>query len=171
MKRPTRGANSLAFLVENDGDKSRLYEEIGRFVFEYSQLEFELRRHFRRKVGYRIEFDDIMSAGFDFAKLCNALVAVSEIEEGGRSDAQLKKLINKCMEINAVRVDVVHGLWRSTRGGDMVVNVSRTSMKRKESFFENEGDLDKISDGIVKLRANIRVAVHNADERRNSVSE
>ena len=87
--RRARMQNSLADIIGYDGDRTALYREIGRFVFEYSQLEFDLRRILRRKVGIAIEHDDIMTAGFDFAKLIAAVIAASAIEEGGKPDPAL----------------------------------------------------------------------------------
>lgn len=164
-KRRARMENSLADIIDWSGDKSDLYREIGRFVFEYSQLEFDLRKIFRKKIGIDFEHDDIMTVGFDFAKLCAALVAASAIEEDGEADPVLKKLLGQCHKINEVRVAVVHGRWSSTFGGDRAIHVARGSMKQQR-MFENEGDLDEYSDAIVKLRANIMEAVSAGNERR-----
>ena len=157
--------NALAFVVANDGDKSALFREIGRFVFEYSQLEFDLRRHFQRKIGFGRQFGDVMSTAFDFARLCSALKEVSAIEKGGQADPVLVKHLNACKAINDVRVAVVHGRWMSSLGGDSVLQVSRQNMKRQRRL-EKEGELDRHSDAIIKLRANIADAICAANERR-----
>lgn len=116
-KRPTRmGVNSLADIIAWPGDKSDLFCEIGRFVYGYSQLEFDLQKIFRKKVGIDFEHDDFMTAGFDFAKLRTALVAASAIEEDGDADPVFKKLMGKCHDVNAVRIAAVHGQWNSTFG-------------------------------------------------------
>lgn len=167
-KRRARMENSLADIIAWPGDKSDLFKEIGRFVYEYSQLEADLRKIFRKKMGYDLEHDDIMTAGFDFAKLVTAIIAASVIEEDredDKPDMALKALLNKCHDVNAVRIAVVHGRWSSTFGGDRVVQVARGSMKQQK-MFEYEGDLDEHSDGIVKLRADIAEAVRAGDERR-----
>lgn len=164
-KRRARMENSPADIIGWNGDKTDLFREIGRFVFEYSQLEFDLRRIFRKKVGIALEHDDIMTAGFDFAKLIGALIAASAIEEGGKPDPALEKLLKSCHDVNAQRIAVVHGRWSSTYGGDRAIHVSRNSMKQQK-LFEYEGDLDELSDGIVKLRAEIEAAVHAGEERR-----
>lgn len=164
-RRARMKANSLADIIAWPGDKSDLFREIGRFVYEYSQLEFDLRKIFRKKVGIDFEHDDIVTAGFDFAKLCTALVAASAIEEDGDADPLFKKLMGKRHEVNTVRIAVVHGRWSSTFGGDRAIHVARGSMKQQR-MFEYEGDLDEHSDGIVKLRAEIAEAVRAGDERR-----
>jgi hypothetical protein len=164
-KRRTRMENSLADIIGWTGDKGDLYREIGRFVFEYSQLEFDLRSIFRRMVGFDFEHDDIMTAGFDFARLCAALIAASAIEEDGKPDPTFEKLISQCKRINEVRIAVVHGRWSSTYGGDRAIHVGRNSMKQQR-MFEYAGDLDEHSDAIVNLRAKIADLVSAGDDHR-----
>ncbi|WP_375312851.1 hypothetical protein WHZ77_06105 [Bradyrhizobium sp. A5] len=157
--------NSLADIIAFEGDKSDLFREIGRFVFEYSRLEDELRTHLRRKAQVPFDFNTPIMSAFDFARLCNALIAVSEIEEDGKPDPALEKLLKQALKINEKRVAVVHGRWMSTYAGDRAQHVSRSSMK-PTNYFENEGDLDEQSDAIVKLRADLAEVIHAGNERR-----
>ncbi|MBN9004880.1 MAG: hypothetical protein J0H40_05640 [Rhizobiales bacterium] len=158
--------NSLADIIGFEGDRGDLYREIGRFVFEYSRLEHDLRSHLRRKAQVPFDFDTPIMSAFDFARLCNAMIAVSEIEEAdGKPDPVLKDLLKQAKAINDIRVAVVHGRWMSTYAGDRARHVSRNSMK-PTNYFENEGDLDEQSDAIVKLRADLAEAVHAGNERR-----
>jgi hypothetical protein len=69
---------SLADIIAFEGDKSDLFREIGRFVFEYSRLEHDLRTYLRRKAQVPFDFNTPIMSAFDFARLCNALIAVSE---------------------------------------------------------------------------------------------
>jgi hypothetical protein len=172
-KRRARMNNSLADIIGWNGDKSDLYREIGRFVFEYSQLEAELRRIFRKKVSIDLEHNDIMTAAFDFAKLVTAILAASAIEEDrqdGKPDPVLEKLLKACHKVNEARVAVVHGRWSSTYGGDRVYQVARGSMKQQK-MFEYEGDLDEHSDAVDKLRIDIVEAVRAGDERRGPLKK
>lgn len=165
-----RNSGMLADIIAYDGDKSALYAEIGRFVFEFSLLEATLRRILRRKLKLHVAYKDIMTAGFDFAKLVTAVLAASALEEGGKPEPALQKLLNRCHDINALRVAVVHGQWSSTLGGDSAYHVTRGSMTQKR-FFEYEGDLDAASDEIVKLRDDINAAISRSNERRNDLPE
>lgn len=167
-KRRARMEAMLADIIGFEGDRSDLFREIGRFVFEYSQLEAELRRIFRKKVGIDFEYEDIMTAAFDFAKLVTALLAASAIEEDRadeKPDPALEKLLKACHKVNEARVAVVHGRWSSTYGGDRVYQVARGSMKQQK-MFEYEGDLDDLSESIINLRKDIVEAVRAGDERR-----
>ena len=165
MSRRGAGSNRTRSHSSLPTTATSLFREIGRFVFEYSQLEFDLRRHFRRKIGFGLQFGDVMSAGFDFDRLCNALKEVSAIEEGGQADPVLMKHLKACKAINDIRVAVVHGRWVSTLGGDSVLQVSRGTMKRHR-LLEKEGELDRHSDAIIKLRVDIADAICAASKRR-----
>jgi hypothetical protein len=91
-------------------------------------------------------------------------VALTTAENDGKPDPVIKPLIDKCHAINAVRIAVVHGSWFSTMAEDRVVHISRTSMKR-QTLFRQAGDLDKHSDAMIKLQADIAEAIHDANER------
>ncbi|ABE39400.1 hypothetical protein IP86_02690 [Rhodopseudomonas sp. AAP120] len=166
QRRARMKENILADIIGFNGDRRDLYCEIGRFIFEYSALEQDLRRHLRRKAQVPFDFDAPIMSAFDFARLCNAMNAVSAIEEAdGLPDPAIKHLMSKALKINDARVAVVHGSWMSTYAGDRARYVSRTSMK-PANHFEFAGDLDELSDSIVKLRREISEAISAGDERR-----
>jgi hypothetical protein len=75
------------------------------------------------------------------------------------------KHLKACKAINDIRVAVVHGRWVSTLGGDSVLQVSRGTMKRHR-LLEKEGELDRHSDAIIKLRVDIADAICAASKRR-----
>jgi hypothetical protein len=150
--------NPLASLIAND-DRDDLHRAIGRFIFEYSQLEFLLRRILRHKLGIKMDHDDVVTAAFDFAKLCTAIVELSAIEEGGKPDRKLKDLIGDCHDVNGIRIAVVHGRWISTLAGDQVLH-------KRTIKLDEEGKLDRESDGIGRLRERITEVAHAGDERR-----
>jgi hypothetical protein len=160
--------NALAYLIANE-DRDDLYRQIGRFVFEYSQLEFSLRRVLRRKMGVKLEYDHLMVAGFDFAKVCFAIKELSALEEGGTPDPSLAKVISGCLKINELRVAVVHGRWSSSLGGDGVVHVPRSSMKRT-MMLDKEGDLDRYANAIEKLQEDLVEVVTAGDDRRKAAA-
>jgi hypothetical protein len=81
-------------------------------------------------------------------------LALTTEENGGVLDPVLQALISKCLTINDVRIAVVHGSWFSTMAEDRVVHVSRNSMK-PQTLFRKPGALDKHSDAMIKLQADI----------------
>ena len=44
---------------------------IGRFIFEFSQLEFSIRAVLVSRLGLKEEYFNIVTGPYDFAKLCN----------------------------------------------------------------------------------------------------
>jgi hypothetical protein len=141
-------------------EKDRIYREIGRFIFEFSQLEYTLRHHVSEMARLDEQYFDIITSAFDFAKLCTALLALSGQRNGGKPDPEVEKLIKTCHEVNTVRLRVVHGLWVVGSGHDRAIHTSRNSMK-SEVHFDKPGDLDEWSDKTSKLRWGIDQAVNN----------
>lgn len=141
--------------VETD----RIYREIGRFIFEFSQLEYTLRYHVAEMARIDDQYFDIVTSAFDFAKLCSALLALSAKEKGGKPDPTLKDLIADCHEVNTIRLRVVHGLWVIGSGNDRAIHTSRNSMQ-SEVYFDKPGDLDDQSNRCNRLRSDIERAIY-----------
>src|SRR5262245_14484342 len=89
--------------------EDRFFSAIGRFFFEFSQLEFQIKYHVAEAISLKDEhFDAIMS--YDFAMLCTvAQTVIMPLNEDAAT--KLKKLISKCRELNNERVRMAHGLW------------------------------------------------------------
>jgi len=141
------------------GPTDPIYREIGRFIFQFSQLEYTLRYHVAEKARIGDEYFDIVTSAFDFAKFCSALLALSAKERGGKADPALKELISDCHDVNAVRIRVVHGLWVVGSGHDRAIHTSRNSMK-SEVHFDKPGDLDAQADRCARLRFEIEKAIY-----------
>jgi hypothetical protein len=112
-----------------ESDPTATFHAIGRFIFEFSQLEFCLRFHTGTEAGLEGQnFTAVMTQ--DFAMLCTAATDVL-----GRSMKQeenkrwLKDLVNECRKLNDVRVKVVHGLWVPFHEGGTLQHVPRSSLK------------------------------------------
>src|SRR6266436_9247834 len=91
--------------------EDRFFNAIGRFIFEFSQLEYTLKHHVAEEINLREEhFNAIMT--HDFALLCTVAetVLVRPEMNDNRAD-RLKTLISKCRSLNDDRVRIVHGLW------------------------------------------------------------
>jgi len=66
-------ASGFKFKVIKFGpiEQDRVYREIGRFIFEFSQLEYTLRHHVADMARIDDQYFDIVTSAFDFAKLCS----------------------------------------------------------------------------------------------------
>src|ERR1700730_18485686 len=136
-------------------DPGPLYQEIGRFIFEFSQLEYTIRHHVGEKAGMNDEVADMVTANLDFARLCSTRLVRSAKEEEGKPEPALEKMINECRQINEIRTRVVHGLWVAGTTYDRLIHTSRDKMTAK-IFFDKPGDLDKHSERMAKLRQGIQ---------------
>jgi hypothetical protein len=121
-----------------ESDPTATFHAIGRFIFEFSQLEFCLRFHTGNAAGLEGQnFTAIMTQ--DFALLCTAAVEVLgrslKHEENKRF---LKEVVNECRRLNDVRVKVVHGLWVPFHEGGTLQHISRSSLKITVSVEQAE---------------------------------
>jgi hypothetical protein len=112
-----------------ESDPEETYHAIGRFIFEFSQLEFCLRFHTGTEAGVESKhFNTIMTQ--DFALLCSAAMEVLSPSLRQEENKQfLKELISECRKLNDVRVKVAHGLWVPFHEGGTVQHVSRSTLK------------------------------------------
>jgi hypothetical protein len=143
----------------NTSIPARYTRKIGRFIFEFSQLEYTIRHHVGDKAGMGDQVADMVTANIDFARLCSTMLALSAQEADGRPEPTIEKLINECRQINEIRTRVVHGLWVAGTTNDRLIHTSRDKMTSK-IFFDKPGDLDKHSERMSKLRSEITHAVY-----------
>lgn len=113
--------------------EDKYYSAIGRFIFEFSQLEYTLKYHIAEVIGLRDEhFDPIMS--FDFSMICTIAESVLLPKLPRRPADQFKKIISTCRELNNDRVRVVHGLWYINKDTGTLHAVSRQKLTASQHF-------------------------------------
>jgi hypothetical protein len=139
---------------------NRTYEAIGRFIFEFSQLEYEIRHQIAQEVWITEEYFNAIMV-HDFAVLCTAAEHVFAIcfEKEADKLKEFKKLINRARELSNVRNAVAHGLWVPFKDGGKVIHVPR-SLKPNIST-EQAADLNKKADEANQLRAQINSMTTN----------
>jgi hypothetical protein len=105
----------------------QFYSAIGRFIFEFSQLEFFLKIVIGDAAQVSaIHFDQIMS--HDFAMLCTIGQKVLSREFDKDNNAKLDTMIRRCRELNNHRVRIVHGLWKIDSKSGALEHVSRQKL-------------------------------------------
>jgi hypothetical protein len=110
-------------------DPEATYRAIGRFMFEFSQLEFTIRIRVALEAGIKDEHLMALMT-HDFAILCTAALEVLLPSLHGKETKEgLRGLINDCRKLNNVRVRVAHGLWVPFDEGGTVHHVSRSNLK------------------------------------------
>jgi hypothetical protein len=132
----------------------KTYRAIGRFVFEFSQLEYAIRHYVAEEVGVMTEyFNAIMT--HDFATLCTGAIEVFRHSYSDKRERfeKMERLLNRARTLGNERNSVAHGLWVPFQDGGKVIHVPR-SLKAKIST-EQAKTLEEKADQANALRAEI----------------
>jgi len=149
----------MAARTENISNKT--YEAIGRFIFEFSQLEYEIRYRVAEEAWVMDEYFNAIMV-HDFNVLCTAAEHVFEIgfeKDPPQKLKDFKTLIKKARELSNIRNAVAHGLWVPFMEGGKVIHVPR-SLKPNIST-EQADALNKKADEARQLRAQIAAMAGN----------
>src|SRR5262249_38401128 len=125
--RPLTGGLSREAIVPRR-DKAQLYEAIGEFVFQYSQLEYQLRWNVALEAKIDKELSDALIGPYDFAMLCTVLEKTVLKKRPDKDAKVVKKFFNRCRQVNEVRVKIVHGTWSVWS----VTHLSRNTLEQKD---------------------------------------
>jgi hypothetical protein len=137
--------------IDFSHDSELTYKAIGRFIFEFSQLEAALKYYIAEKCEIKDEhFATLMV--HDFAMLCSIArkVLVADDDVDGK---ELNRIISDCRKMNDVRVRVAHGLWVPFMQGGTVHHMSRQSLKPRMSHDQTQ-ELEKNASDTNILRFN-----------------
>jgi len=138
-------------MQRNNGLAENAYRAIGRFICEFSQLEYTLRHHLGQEIELAEKyFDAVLS--YDFALLCTVVKDVFSKSRGQEFAVALSELIKKCHALNDARKRVAHGLWVAHLDGGAVHYVSRTKLKSSMQV-DQATELQKLADDACNLRA------------------
>lgn len=134
------------------GDE-QYYSSIGRFISEFSHLEFQFKIYISIEIKLSDEdFDPILS--HDFALLCT--IAQNILSRGLDKDRveRLKSLIGKCRKLNDNRVRVVHGWWNISRRSGTLHHVSRQRLE-SSSHFKDAAEVAALADEAASLNSEL----------------
>lgn len=113
--------------------EDKFYSAIGRFIFEFSQLEYTLKYHIAEVIELKDEYFNAITS-FDFSMICTIAESVLLPKLPRRGANQLKKIINTCRELNGDRVRVAHGLWYINRDTGTLHAISRQNLTASQHF-------------------------------------
>jgi hypothetical protein len=138
-----------------------LYTAIGRFIFEFSQLEFMIRHALGealalKELGTDARFD-IVTSPYDFATLCNVTKAIFTRTVGCDENDQkeIESILNACMTLNnEERVPIAHGTWfiDASRLGTRHVPRTKLEMTTKYSKI---ADIDAAAQKAATLKSRL----------------
>ena len=125
------------------------HRAIGRFLSEFSQLDFTIRFVLAKRLGIADEYFDIVTSPYDFAMLCKVTreVVTKQIPEKAKG---IEKIFKGCHKLNEDRVRVAHGMWSLGEEGLVARHVPRQSLEPKY-YFENRNALGKLADEAQRL--------------------
>ena len=134
--------------------EEKTYRAIGRFIFEFSQVEYTIRHYLAEEIGLKDEHFTPVVESYDAAVLCNVAKEVFAKRRPVEFAARIKKDIDHFFGLNADRKRVAHGLWVPSKDGGTVHHVSRNNLKARRS--ENQAEaLEKHADELNTLRAEL----------------
>jgi hypothetical protein len=160
--------------------EDKFFSAIGRFFFEFSQLEQELKYHVAGWAGLTEQYQDSIMT-HDFSMLCTIAESVliqpdneanlptgpewvkdadSPARQAIRNEYKVKKLeqtkklqslINQCKQLGIDRNAIAHGLCCPSQGGGQVHHISR-SLK---THLHDADDIASMADRACHLRDEI----------------
>jgi hypothetical protein len=108
-------------LVQKSAEvRAETFHAIGKFIFEFSQLEFSIRFALAAYLGLSDEHFDAITGPYDFRMLCAVTSKVRQLKHPAQKD-EIERLFNECLELNNKRVQIAHGVWTEGLGDDWTV--------------------------------------------------
>jgi len=125
------------------------YQAIGRFLSEFSQLDFTIRFVLAKRLRISDEYFHIVISPYDFAMLCNVTreLICKQVPQKARN---IEKLFNECLKLNEDRVRVAHGMWTLGQEGLVARHVQRRTLQPRY-FFEKRDELDQLAEDAQRL--------------------
>jgi hypothetical protein len=149
-------------------DDPELQSAIGKFVIQFSQLEYIVRHLLGAMMDLRDPQFDIITGSFDFARLCKVteayLLSLTDCDEKLAEHA--KTTFAKCLKVNDDRVRIVHGTWLLGPGTS---HLSRNSLKMTRHFEKPEEIVAKALEAKALMSDIVEILIGNADERRQFI--
>ena len=135
----------------------KTYRAIGRFIYEFSQLEYEIRVRLATEIGVPDwYFNEIMV--HDFTVLCTAAQKIFEFSYSQEKDRwkKMEPLLKKALGLSTIRNAVAHGLWVPSMDGGKVIHVPRSlkpniSIKQAEALEKKAKEARAVRVGIAAI--------------------
>jgi hypothetical protein len=133
------------------------YRAIGRFIFEFSQVEYTIRYYLAFEIDLKDDFFSAVVESYDVAVLCSVAKAVFGRSRAKENAEKIEQLINKFLKLNESRKRVAHGLWVPFKDGGTVHHVPRDKLRSVPSANQ-AAILEKNADEAANLRADLEQA-------------
>ena len=142
--------------------EEKVYRAIGRFICEFSQVEYTIRHYLAEEIGLKEEHFTPVVESYDVAALCTVAKKIFAKRRPCEFAARIEKGINRFFDLNNDRNRVAHGLWVPFTDGGIVHHVPRDLNAVR---LQNQaGELEKRADELNALRVELESAfLHQPD--------
>jgi hypothetical protein len=138
--------------------EEKTFRAIGRFIFEFSQVEYTIRYYLAEEIGLKEEHFTPVVESYDTAMLCNVAKEVFAKRRPGQFFARVEECIKCFQKLNNIRNRVAHGLWVPFKEGGTVHYVPRNLNVNPGGLQNQAEDLEKYADQLNALRAKLEGA-------------
>lgn len=143
----------------NEPAAEQTYRAIGRFMFEFSQVEYAIRHYLGEAIGLDEKYFSAVVESYDVGLLVTVVKEVLKTSYG-QQGSQIEMLLNRFHKLNIERMRVAHGLWVPSMDGGTVHHVSRNKLSPIRST-EQAKELEKRADEACALRADLERAFND----------
>ena len=138
----------------DEASAEETYRAIGRFIFEFSQVEYTIRQYLGEALGLDGRHFSAVVESYDVGQLVNVAKRVFKTNYGEEDGSKIEALLNRFHEMNADRMRVAHGLWVPFMDGGTVHYVPRNKLSSIQ-MIEQAKELEKRADEANTLRADL----------------
>jgi hypothetical protein len=125
------------------------FKGIGRFLLEFSQLQFSIRFVLAARLGLDEKYFDIVTGPYDFAILCTVTEKASIVKYPEKR-VQIEKVFKECRKLNESRVLIAHAMWTDDFDGLSARHFSRNSLTTATHSFKKD-EFDRLADKAQEL--------------------
>jgi hypothetical protein len=113
------------------------FEWIGRFIHQFSQLQYSIRTVLGARIGLDQRYLDIITGPYDFRVLCTVTEKASIVADPSKKK-DIEKLFKECLALNEKRVLVAHAMWFDEFDGLSARTFSRNSLQSETHSFKSD---------------------------------
>jgi len=152
-----RGVRALPY-SEWEIAAEKTYRAIGRFIFEFSQVEYAIRYYLAEEIKLDENHFSAIVESYDVGLLCTVSIKVFKQSRHPTDAANIEKLINRFRAFSDERNRVAHGLWVPSKEGGTVHYVPRGNLR--PGWFSQQAEfLEKRSKELSALRVELENAL------------
>jgi hypothetical protein len=144
-------------------EEERTYRAIGRFIFEFSQVEYTIRHYLAQEIRLKDEHFSPIIESYDVGILTTVAKEVFGKSRRDKNKDDIIKLLDRFWRLNGHRKRVAHGLWVPHREGGTVHYVPRSKLTATRST-DQAMELEKVADELCQLRDDLEKAFLHVPE-------